>query len=353
MEPSEPRAGRSADSECGEGLPSVSLAFALFSPSGLRPSEFGQFAALAEQRGYDSVMVTETHADIFPYAAACAQATHRVTIGTAIANMGLRHPALMGLSAAAIDELAGGRFILGIGIGTQWFTREGPGAAGERPLRAVREYVELMRALWAGASSYQGELYELHDFPMDFAPPRRSLQIYLAALGERMCRLAGRIADGVFLGNLIPLDQVPRVVQQVVEGARRAGRDPAAVTVASIVRICLDDDLERAREAARATIPRYLGFEGYARYLESIGYGSVVAEGQAALARGDAAAALRAVPDELVQRTQVFGDAARCRARVEEYRRAGIELPVISGRQIPGVSWRELMQRTLDAFAPR
>jgi 5,10-methylenetetrahydromethanopterin reductase len=311
----------------------------------------GEVAARAERLGYDVAVVTETYSDVFPYAIACAQATRTMRISTAIANMGFRHPALMAYSAAETDALSGGRFSVGIGIGTQWFTPGAATAQRARPLRAVREYVEIMRAVWRGERSWTGEIFDLHDVGSDFRPPR-PVPVFLAALNPGMCRLAGALADGVYLGALIPLDRLPETIAHVAEGARTAGRDPAAVTIASMVRVCVDDDEAQAREGARASIPLYLTFDGYARYVTAIGYARVVAAVREALGRGDERAAARQVPDELVERTHVFGSPARCRARVQEYVRAGVERPVILARPSPGAGWDETFRRTMEAVAP-
>lgn len=327
-------------------------AFAVFSRSGLAPSAVAGVASAAERAGYDAVFVTESYCDVFPYVVACARATHRVGVGTAIANIGFRHPALMAMSAAETDELSGGRLLLGLGVGTQWFTRDAASEARVRPLAAMREYVEVVRALWRGETAYEGTIYQVRDWPLDFRPGRHAIPVYLAALNVAMCRLAGALADGVLLGALVPLDRLPDRVDRVREGAQTSGRDPAAVTIAAILRVCVDDDVDRAREGARATIPLYLTFGGYARYLTTIGYEAVVRAVADALGRGDHAAALRQVPDELVDRTQVYGDAARCRARVEAYRRAGCELPVILARPAHGVGWETALARALDALAP-
>jgi 5,10-methylenetetrahydromethanopterin reductase len=327
-------------------------AFAIFSRSGLPPSAVAEVAAAAERAGYDTVVVTESYCDVFPYLVAAARTTRTVALGSAVANIGLRHPALTAMSAAEADEISGGRLILGLGLGTQWFTEEAAAAARTRPLAAMREYVALLRALWRGETSRTGSLYRVGDWRLDFRPLRPAIPIYLAALNPGMARLAGSIADGVFLGALIPLDRLSEAVAHVREGARASGRDPAAVRIAAMLRVCVDPDLDRAREGARATIPAYLTFAGYARYVTALGYGAVVRGVADALARGDTRAALGQVPDELVDRTQVYGDAARCRARVAAYREAGCELPVILARPAREVGWPEALTRALDALAP-
>jgi len=327
------------------------LAFGIFGRSGLPPTAVGEVAARAEALGYAGAVVTETWSDVFPYAIACARATRRLHVSTAIANMGFRHPALMAYSAAETDELAGGRFSVGIGIGTQWFTTGAADAQRARPLRAVREYVEVMRAVWRGEGSYAGEIFRLDGVGADIRPAR-PVPVFFAALNPGMCRLAGALADGVYLGALIPLDRIPEAIGWVTEGAHAAGRPPGAVTFASMVRVCVDDDETRGREGARQSIPLYLTFDGYARYVTSIGYGTVVSAVREALRRGDEAAAARQVPDELVTRTHVFGPVARCRARVAEYLKAGIQRPVILPRPAPGRGWPETLERTMAAIAP-
>src|SRR5215212_1586957 len=110
------------------------LGLALSSLTGLPPSSLAALAARAEQRGFSTLTLTESFNDVTPLAAAVATQTHSATIATAIANVGFRHPALLAMSAAGIDELSGGRFVLGLGVGTQWFDRAALGGLSGRPL---------------------------------------------------------------------------------------------------------------------------------------------------------------------------------------------------------------------------
>lgn len=248
------------------------LGFALSSLTGLPPTRLVALARRAERRGFGTLALTESYNDVIPLAAAVAAHTRSATIATAIANVGSRHPALMAMGAAAVDELSGGRFVLGLGVGTQWFDRAALGALGSRPLGALAEYVGFLRRLWevgTGQVEQAGEFYRLDRFHLDFAPLRRRIPIYLAALGPGMLRLAGRIADGVFL-TMMPLDAIPAAVEQVRQAARAAGREPAAVAIAGLVRVCLDDDLERAGwsaglDPALPDLPRLRPLPGPAR----------------------------------------------------------------------------------------
>jgi 5,10-methylenetetrahydromethanopterin reductase len=329
------------------------IGLALSSLTGLAPSRLAELAVQAERRGFDTIAVTESYSDIMPLAAAVARATRSATVATAIANTGFRHPALMAMGASAVDELSGGRFVLGLGVGTQWFDRAAVSEVARRPLAALAEYVEVMRRLWdAGPRTVRmdGSFYRLDDFHLDRHPRRPRIPVYLAALGPGMLRLAGRIADGVFL-NLAPPDTLPGMIARVREAAVSAGRAPGAVAIAALARTCLDDDLDRARDGARASLPLYVGFPAYARYLRALGYGAVVDAVHAALARDDQAAAIAAIPDELVDRLTVYGPPDRCRAGVERLRAAGVDLPIVSARPADG-DWDGALPRAIDAFAP-
>jgi len=327
------------------------LGFALSSLTGLPPRELARLARLAEERGFGSLALTESYNDAMLLAAAVAAATRSAQIATAIANVGFRHPALMAMGAAAVDELSGGRFILGLGVGTQWFDRKALGGAGRRPLAALAEYVAIVRRLWeSGTADCRGggDFYRLDDFHLDFVPLRQRIPIYLAAMGPGMLRLAGRVADGVFLG-LAPIETSPEMVAHVRDAAIEAGRGPRDVTIAMLVRVGLDDDPERARAAIRASIPLYATFPGYARHLRGLGYGTMVDAVQAAWARGDRAAATAQIPDELVDRVGVHGSAERCRVGLERFRAAGLDLPIVSARAVDG-DWLGTLERTIDAF---
>jgi 5,10-methylenetetrahydromethanopterin reductase len=329
------------------------IGFSLSSLTGLPPSRLAALAARAEHRGFSSLVLTESFNDVTPLAAAVAGQTRSATIATAIANIGFRHPALLAMSATGIDELSGGRFVLGLGVGTQWFDRSAQPDLFERPLALLAEYIKLLRRLWeAGQDGCRadGVFYRLDDFHLDFTPLRPRIPIYLAAMGPGMLRLAGRLADGIFLG-LTPLETIPALIDQVRAAADEAGRDPNEVVIAMQVRTCLSEDPDCARAGARASLPLYLSFPGYARHFRSLGYGAVIEAVQAAWARGDRAQAAAAIPDELVDRVAVHGSAEQCRAGLERFRAAGLDLPIASIRPA-GEDWNTTLEHAIDLLAP-
>lgn len=329
------------------------LGFALSSNTGLPPSRLVALSQEVERAGYEVVALTESYNDVLALAGAVAVSTSRPRLVTTIANTGFRHPALMALGAAAVDDLSGGRFTLGLGVGTQWFDPAARQVSVGRPLTALREYVAQIRALLAAGTSpteASGQIYQLARFHLDAQPVRPRVPIYFAAMGPAMLRLSGQLADGVLLG-LTPLETVPELVQQVRQAAVEAGRQPGDVTVALQLRTCLDPDLAVARDGARAALPVYFGFPGYQRHLRSLGYGAVVEAVLTALERGQPAAAARAIPDELVDRVSAHGPLERCLAEYERWRASGLDLLIVAARRSTQ-PWEPTLREAIAAFAP-
>jgi alkanesulfonate monooxygenase SsuD/methylene tetrahydromethanopterin reductase-like flavin-dependent oxidoreductase (luciferase family) len=172
--------------------------------------------------------------DTFALFAFLAARTERVRLFPAVANLPLRHPAMLAKEAATIDVLSGGRFELGLGAGAFWDAIEafgGPRRSGPESVDALEEAIAIIRACWAGERSvtFEGEHYRVRG--MKFGPPpAHPIGIWLGAYGPRMMRVVGRLADG-WIPSLprLPLDQVPGRVRLIEEAAQRAGRDPRSI----------------------------------------------------------------------------------------------------------------------------
>lgn len=159
-------------------------------------------------------------------------------------------------------------------------------------------------------------------------PVPQPVPIYLAALRERMLRLAGAQADGVIINWLAPED-VPTVLREVRAGAEAAGRDPAAVEAVSRIFVCVSDDEQAARQIARWYIAAYLTVPIHTEFHRWLGRGDALQPMLDAWNAGDRRGALAAIPDEVVDAVFVAGDAATCRAKIQAYVDAGVQTPVV------------------------
>src|SRR5688500_18743826 len=225
---------------------------------GLTPSETVECARLAESLGYESAWVAEGHAgDQFAILAACATATQRIRLGTAISSVFVRSLPTIAMAAATVDELSGGRFILGLGTSHREQVEPEHGVAFDRPTARLRDTVAVVRALLAGgAVSHRGETVAIEHFDLWFSPRRPRLPIYVAALFPKMMEITGEIADGVLL--TWPTLEAPRhAAEHVARGAARVGRPPETIDVASLVPCVVAATRQEALERMRPSVAFY------------------------------------------------------------------------------------------------
>jgi alkanesulfonate monooxygenase SsuD/methylene tetrahydromethanopterin reductase-like flavin-dependent oxidoreductase (luciferase family) len=181
--------------------------------------------------------------------------------------------------------------------------------------------------------------------------------VYLAALRERMLRLAGAEADGVIINWLAPED-VPVVLREVRAGAERAGRDPAGIDVVCRIFVCVVPDpaqTDAARTIARRTIGGYLNVPVYAAFHEWLGNRNLFGPMWEKWNAGDRRGAVAALSDEAVDSVFIVGDADYCRKRVRAYVEHGVTTPVIYNMPI-STDWAEQgreVRAAVEALAPR
>jgi alkanesulfonate monooxygenase SsuD/methylene tetrahydromethanopterin reductase-like flavin-dependent oxidoreductase (luciferase family) len=240
-------------------------------------------------------------------------------IGTAIGVLpvGVRTPADLALSTGALSALTGGRFTLGVGAGSTYEPayRSTWGIQERSPLALVRAYLTTVRGFLAGESvTCQDHGFSYDDARMP-APPTPA-PVYLGVAGPEMTRLAGELADGVYLSWCTP-DNVRWIRSRIVEGAQRAERDPAGVQLAASVRVCVDDDIEVARRAlAGALLPYVRGWGSspprpVRRNFERMGFGPELSEIDRMQEGGaDRERLIEAFPDRMLEALGYFGPAA-------------------------------------------
>jgi len=320
---------------------------------GLTATEIADCAERAEALGYESAWVAEGHGgDQFAILAACALRTRRIRLGTAISSVFVRTAPTIAMSAATVDELSGGRFVLGLGSSHRVQVGPEHGVEYARPLDRVRDTVAVVRNLLReGEVRHAGETLRIEDFKLWFRPYRRDPPVYLSALFPKMLELCGEISDGVILTRST-LATAAAAKARVAAGAARAGRDSGAIEITSLLPTSVAPDRETALAAARPGLAFYAGFfPRYNRLLAESGFAAEAAAVASAWAAGDTASAARAVTDEMIAATGVAGTPAECRDRLEAYRESGLDLPIISPFA-RGDDAKERFLAAIEACAP-
>ena len=320
---------------------------------GLPPADIVECVKLAEALGYESAWVAEGHGgDQFAILGACALATRRILLGTSISSVFVRSPTTIGMAAATVDQLSGGRFILGLGSSHRVQVEPEHGIAFVQPTARLRDTIAIVRALLRdGVVSHGGEAVTIERFDLWFPPQRPQIPIYVAALFPRMLEIAGELAQGALL--TWPTSRtIARAVEHVAIGARRAGREAAAVDVASLIPCAVADTAAAARDAMRPAVGLYAGFfPRYNRLLAEAGFGDSVRAIKDAFDRGGREAAAKVVPDELIDAVALAGTPQTCHDRLAALRRAGLALPIVSPRAT-GPDARAMTMAAIRACAP-
>ena len=292
-------------------------------------TEAAEYARLAEELGYDSVLCSHIAArDSFTLLAGLAMHTEHIHLGTAVAPIYHRSPASMAQTAATLDELSGGRFRLGLGTGHRVTMGGWHGQEIGKPVPEMREYLAIVRAILAGEPPPEGQRWRSNFAFMGFTP-RPDIPIHLAGLSPAMLRLAGEHADGVLLWAT-PADYVRDVVvPEVTAGRRRAGKDLDGFAISAAVPTAVGRDRRAMLDGVRNELHRYFGLPFYRTMFEAAGYGKDLAAYDAAAPDRDAQKL--AISEEFVDSLCALGDVADVQRGIERYRAAGATHPVITG----------------------
>ncbi len=288
-------------------------------------AEMVEVTRLAEAAGFDLAWDWEFfNKNALVRLAALASATTRIGLGTGIAYAFGRSPMLTASGAADLDELSGGRLVLGLGTGTKRMNEEWYGMPFEHPAPKVAELCRLLRHVWASAAGpmrFQGEFYNLA-VPQYVRPGqvRPTIPIYLAGVNPIMVRTAAEVADGLVGHPIYPRSYLRDYVRPAIDdGLRRAGRARDAFTLASCVIVSIGHDREQARREARQQVAFYSTVRTYDLLLDSAGFSQEKAAIRSAFKTVDAARMADAVSDEMLAATAVTGTPDECREQLAAY----------------------------------
>ena len=289
-----------------------------------RGAHFPELVRTADRCGYTDAWSYESFSsDGFAPIAAAAMLSHQIRLGCAIIPVFTRPAPLIAMSAVTVNELAGGRFILGLGISTPNIVEQWMGVPFRKPVTMMRETVEALRAIFRGEKvTMAGKMVKINGFRLDL-PITNPPKIYIGAQGAKMLRLAGELGDGVIV-NFITPETVAPMLDNTREGMRAAGKDPAGLDVVCRIIVAVDEDEDVVRTLFRRSLTAYVTVPQYNKFFREIGYDKEATIAIDAWNAGDRGKALEAVSDEMVEKIFVFGTAEKCRRRLDDYARAGI-----------------------------
>ena len=310
-------------------------------------------ARLAEDLGYDSIWIPEAWGyEQFQLLTEIALATTRLRLATGITNVFSRTAGLLAMSAATLDEISEGRFILGLGTSGRVVIENFHGVPYRKPLTRLRETIGIVRALWRGErlDPAMSSLFDARHFKLEMRPRRADIPIYVASLQDRAIRDVVGISDG-WVPTFWPYRHLEDGMALAREGARAAGRDPDGIELAPFVAVVPLDDVAMARAMVKPLVAFYIGGMGVYYHALFCRYGfkenvDRVRDLYNGPNRSEAAAA---VSDELIDAIAICGPPSFCRERLAEWRVHGVRSPLLN---LPvGVPF-EVTEQLLRLMAP-
>jgi F420-dependent oxidoreductase-like protein len=304
----------------------------------------------AERLGYHSVWTAEAYGSdaVTPLAWIGARTT-TIRLGTAIMQMPGRSPANTAMTAMTLDQLSGGRMLLGLGLSGPQVAEGWHGVAYGKPLGRTREYVEIVRTIFRRESPlvHDGEHYQIPYQGADatgLGKPLKSilhgradLPIYLAAIGPKNVALAAEVADGWLPIFFSPAHYETAYGEQIRAGFAAAGdKSPADFDIAPTVFVVVDDDLEIARNAVRPALALYIGGMGakgrnfYYDLAARYGYEAAATTIQDLYLAGNRGEAMMAVPDALIDAVALVGPKARIAERLDAWKASPINTLIVA-----------------------
>ena len=294
----------------------------------------------AERLGYDSVWTAEAYgSDAATVLAWLAGQTSTIRLASGVLQIPGRSAAMTAMTAATIDQLSGGRMILGIGTSGPQVSEGWHGVRFGKQLQRTREYVEVLRmALARERVEYHGETIDLPlpDGPgkalkLTIAPVQEHLPIYIAAIGPKNTQLAAEISDGIVPTMFSP-EHVSVMMDEILTGIERAGGGKTIddVEIAPTVQVYVGDDHAAARDLMRPFLALYIGGMGsrdknfYNALVRRYGFDDAAQEVQDLYLDGKKEEAMAAIPDDLIDTVAICGPRDHVRERLAAYRDAGV-----------------------------
>ena len=297
---------------------------------------------LAEQLGYDSVWTAEAYGnDAVTSAAYVLAQTSKIRVGTAIMQMPARTPAMCAMTAMSLDQLSGGRFIVGLGASGPQVVEGWHGVPYGKPVTRTKEYIQIMRKIFEreGPVEFDGQVYQMPNQsegttglgkPLKSILAATDIPIYTASITPAGLRCAGEVADGVFPVWMDP-NKYDVLGESIEQGFEKAGNGKSLkdFDIAPFVTVAMNDDLDAAYDALRPWLALYIGGMGaknknfYHEYATRLGYGDAANQIQELYLSGKKPEAEALVPNELLDEVSLIGPRERIIERLGPWKEAG------------------------------
>ena len=322
-------------------------------------NELVDYTVAADTMGVDYVWSAEAWGmdAVVPLAYLAAKTQH-IKLGTGIMQISSRVPPMIAMTAQSLRTVSNNRFVLGLGVSGPQVVEGLHGASFAKPLSRLRECVDIIKlGLASERIAYEGKHYVLprpggEGKPIRLSqPPQADLPIYLATLGPKAMEMTGELANG-WLGTSFMPEQADIFLEPLLRGLAKSGRTLADIDVQVGGSLEIDDDVERLIEARRPAMAFTLGGMGSAKTnfyndaFKRAGYAEAAEEVQTLWVSGDKEAAIRAVPDEMVLKTNLIGTREMIVERIKAYAAAGVTTLRIS---TSGLNWRERTETLAEA----
>ncbi|GIS02288.1 MAG: LLM class F420-dependent oxidoreductase [Gammaproteobacteria bacterium] len=312
----------------------------------------------AESMGYDSVWTAEAYGnDAVTSAAYVLAQTSKIRVGTAIMQMPARTPAMCAMTAMSLDQLSGGRFIVGLGASGPQVVEGWHGVPYGKPVTRTKEYIQIMRKIFEreGPVEFDGQMYQMPNQsegttglgkPLKSILAATDIPIYTASITPAGLRCAGEVADGVFPVWMDP-NKYDVLGESIEQGFEKAGNGKSLkdFDIAPFVTVAMNDDLDAAYDALRPWLALYIGGMGaknknfYHEYATRLGYGDAANQIQELYLSGKKPEAEALVPNELLDEVSLIGPRERIIERLGPWKEAGKrgEVGGLCGGKTPGV----------------
>ena len=296
----------------------------------------------AESMGYDSVWTAEAYGnDAVTSAAYVLAQTSKIRVGTAIMQMPARTPAMCAMTAMSLDQLSGGRFIVGLGASGPQVVEGWHGVPYGKPVTRTKEYIQIMRRIFEreGPVEFDGQMYQMPNQsegttglgkPLKSILAATDIPIYTASITPAGLRCAGEVADGVFPVWMDP-NKYDVLGESIEQGFEKAGNGKSLkdFDIAPFVTVAMNDDLDDAYDALRPWLALYIGGMGaknknfYHEYATRLGYGDAANQIQELYLSGKKPEAEALVPNELLDEVSLIGPRERIIERLGPWKEAG------------------------------